>query len=241
MKEIINKFVGLSGYQIKKTKYLYDPFQNLIKSINHFNVKSIVDVGANKGQFVNKLLKKGFNGKILSFEPLYDEHNYLKKLSKKKNKWIIEERCALGKRNSKKKIYVSGNSESSSLLKILPKHTDIRPDSKIVDTQEINVKRLDNFKKKICKLEKHILLKIDCQGSEMDVLIGANKIIKNFRCIFLEVSLVNLYKKQKLWLEIIKYLKKINFEVWSVDQLLKNNKTGQTYQLDIFFYKKNKI
>ena len=75
----------------------------------------------------------------------------------------------------------------------------------------------------------------------MDVLIGANKIIKCFSCIFLEVSLVNLYQKQKLWLEIINYLKKINFEVWSVDQLLKNNKTGQTYQLDIFFYKKNKI
>ena len=103
MKEIINKFVGLSGYQIKRAKYLYDPFQNLIKSINYFNVKSIVDVGANKGQFVNKLLKNGFNGNILSFEPLFDEHNYLKKISKKKNKWTIEERCALGKRNSNEK------------------------------------------------------------------------------------------------------------------------------------------
>ena len=104
MREIINKFVGLSGYQIKRSKYLYDPFQNLIKSINYFKVKSIVDVGANKGQFVNKLLKNGFNGNILSFEPLFDEHNYLKKISKKKNKWNIEERCALGKTNSKKKF-----------------------------------------------------------------------------------------------------------------------------------------
>ena len=102
------------------------------------------------------------------------------------------------------------------------------------------MRKLNNFKNKIYKLEKNILLKIDCQGTEMDVLIGANKIIKSFSCIFLEVSLVNLYQKQKLWLEVINYLKKINFEVWSVDQLLKNNKTGQTYQLDIFFYKKIK-
>ena len=50
---------------------------------------------------------------------------------------------------------------------------------------------------------------------------------------------MTLYKNQKLWLDIIKYLKKLNFEVWSVDQLLKNSKTGQTYQLDIFFYKKS--
>ena len=103
MREIINKFVGLSGYQIKRSKYLYDPFQNLIKSINYFKIKSIVDVGANKGQFVNKLLKNGFNGNILSFEPLFDEHNYLKKISKNKNKWDIEERCALGKKKFKGK------------------------------------------------------------------------------------------------------------------------------------------
>ena len=62
--------------------------------------------------------------------------------------------------------------------------------------------------------------------------------IKEMKCLFIEVSLTPLYKDQKLWLDIIKYLKKLKFEVWSVDQLLKNNVTGQTYQLDIFFYKK---
>jgi len=62
-------------------------------------------------------------------------------------------------------------------------------------------------------------------------------VIKDIKCLFIEVSLVPLYKNQKLWLDIIKYMKKLNFEVWSVDQLLKNNNTGQTYQIDIFFYK----
>ena len=45
-----------------------------------------------------------------------------------------------------------------------------------------------------------------------------------------------LYKNQKLWLDIIEYVKKFDFNVWSVDQLLKNNITGQTYQIDIFFF-----
>ena len=89
-------------------------------------------------------------------------------------------------------------------------------------------------------MKKNILLKIDTQGSEIDVLLGADKVINNFNCIFVEVSLVSLYLNQKLWLEIIRYLNKLNFEVWSVDQLLKNSITGQTYQLDIFFYKKKK-
>lgn len=240
MRDYLNKIIGLSGYQIKKKKYLYDPFENLIKSINHFKIKSVIDVGANKGQFVNKLYKNNFNGSVLSFEPLYDEYNYIKKLSEKNPNWKIEERCALGKKNLKKKFYISGNRESSSLLEILPKHTDLRPESKIIDVQTVEVKKLNNFKKKILKMKKNILLKIDTQGSEIDVLLGADKIINNFNCIFVEVSLVSLYLNQKLWLEIIRYLNKLNFEVWSVDQLLKNNITGQTYQLDIFFYKKKK-
>ena len=45
-------------------------------------------------------------------------------------------------------------------------------------------------------------------------------------------------KNQKLWLDIIKYMQKHNYKFWSIDQLLKNNDSGQTYQLDIFFYKK---
>jgi len=81
------------------------------------------------------------------------------------------------------------------------------------------------------------LLKIDTQGSEIDVLSGLGKMINDLKCLFIEVSLVHLYENQTLWLDIIKYLIDFKFEVWSVDQLLRNNKTGQTYQLDIFFYR----
>ena len=56
-----------------------------------------------------------------------------------------------------KKIYISGN--SSSLLKILPRHTDIRPTSKTIGTQEVNVKKLDYFKDKISKFEKKSSIK----------------------------------------------------------------------------------
>ena len=125
-------------------------------------------------------------------------------------------------------------------LKILPKHTKLRPESKTIKSEVVSVEKLDNFKQQISKLKKNLLLKIDTQGSEIDVLLGANGVIKNIKCLFIEVSLVPLYAKQKLWLEVIKYLKNLGFEVWSIDQLLKNNNTGQTYQLDIFFYKTKK-
>ena len=237
MKNFLNELIGITGYQIKNKKYLYDPNKNLIKSINHFQIKSILDVGANKGQFTLMLLKNNFEGNIMSFEPLKEEHESLIKVSLKKENWKVARRCALGNKNRVQKFHISGNRESSSLLKILQKHKDLRPASKTIKTEKINVEKLDNFKKDISKLEKNLLLKIDTQGSEIDVLKGASKVIKDIKCLFIEVSLVNLYKNQKLWLDIIKYMKKLNFNVWSVDQLLRNNNTGQTYQVDIFFYK----
>ena len=240
MKRILNKLVGITGYEIKNKKYLYQPDKNLIKSIKHFKINSVLDVGANKGQFALNLFKNNFTGKILSFEPLIHEHEILNKSSLNKKNWIIAKRCALGKKNFEKKFYISGNRESSSLLKILPKHTKLRPESKTIKSEVVSVEKLDNFKQQISKLKKNLLLKIDTQGSEIDVLLGANGVIKNIKCLFIEVSLVPLYAKQKLWLEGIKYLKNLGFEVWSIDQLLKNNNTGQTYQLDIFFYKTKK-
>ena len=238
MKKFLNKLIGITGYQIKNNKYLYDPDKNLLKSIKQFNVNSVIDVGANEGQFALKLINSKFKGDIISFEPLKDEHSLLNKLSFKKKNWKVARRCALGNKNKIMQLNISGNRQSSSLLKILRKHTELRPDSSIIKTDSVNVEKLDNFKSDISKFKKNLLLKIDTQGSEIDVLRGAAKVIKNIKCLFVEVSLVSLYKNQKLWLDVIKYVKKLNFEVWSIDPLLRNNNTGQTYQVDIFFYKK---
>ena len=238
MKRFLNNLIGITGYQIKNKKYLYDPVQNLIKSMNYFKIRSVLDIGANKGQFALNLIKNNFKGDILSFEPLEKEHKILKLLSNKKKNWKIIRRCAVGKKNHQSKFNISLNRESSSLFKILPKHTNLRPDSRTVKSSLINVEKLDNFRSEIIKLKKNLLLKIDTQGSEIEVLLGAKKILKNIQCLYIEVSIIPLYKNQKLWLDVIEYLKKQNFYVWSIDQLLKNKDTGQTYQLDIFFYKK---
>ncbi len=239
MKKIINELIGITGYKIKRKKYLYEPDKNLVKSINHFKINSIIDIGANKGQFALKLFENKFKGNVISFEPLEEEHKILNDISLNNEKWKIARRCAIGKKDVKKKFHISLNRESSSLLKILPKHTLLRPDSKTQKIKIINVEKLDNFHNQITKLKKNLLLKIDTQGSEMDVLLGAGKVINEIKCLFVEVSLIPLYKNQKLWFDIIKYLKKYKFEVWSIDQLLKNSVTGQTYQIDIFFHKKN--
>ena len=239
MKKIINSITSIFGYKFKKTKWLYEKNINLIKSINKNNINSIIDVGANSGQFAEEIFKNNFNGSILSFEPLKLEHSVLldKQIKIKKNNWEIAQRCGLGSSEKKSNINISGMRQSSSILDISKIHTDLYPDSVNVDKEEIDIFPLDNFYNKIINMEKNILLKIDTQGYELEILKGAEQTLKYIEAIYAEVSLVELYKNQPLFDEIFKYIKKSGFSVWSVDRAVGNNLTGQTYQLDIFFIK----
>ena len=242
IKILINKLLSLTGYKLSNLKYLYDRELNLVTTLNFLKIKSIVDVGANEGQFILKLLKMGFKGSIFSFEPVTDAY---KKLlinvakNKKRVSWHVFEKCGLGSKNFSQDIFVSKNSESSSLLKILPKHTNLKPLSKIISTEKINIKILDSFYDDVEKLDKNIFLKIDAQGYELEILKGAEKTLKLITALVVEVSLVKLYEKQPLWLDIVNFLKERNFIVWSVDRVMGDIRTGESYQLDITFAKES--
>ena len=241
-KLLINKIIAFTGYKISNLKYTYDSELNLVKSLNFFRVKSIIDVGANEGQFVLRLLKNNFKGNVISFEPITDAYKKLlinAESNKKKISWHVAEKCGLGSKDFSRDIFISQHSESSSLLKILPKHTNLKPLSKIISTEKIKIKKLDNFYDNIKKLDKNIFLKIDTQGYELEVLKGAKKTLRLITALVVEVSLVKLYDKQPLWLDIVNFLKERNFIVWSVDRVMGDISTGETYQLDITFINKS--
>tara|TARA_B100000575_G_scaffold285259_1_gene280322 strand:+ start:267 stop:989 length:723 start_codon:yes stop_codon:yes gene_type:complete len=239
MKKIINSITSVFGYKFKKTRWLYEKNLNLIKSLNNNNINSIIDVGANNGQFAEEIFKNGFNGYVLSFEPLKIEHSNLldKKIKMKKYNWEIAERCGLGASEKKLEINISGMRQSSSILNISEIHTSLYPKSANIDKEKISIFPLDNFYNKITNMKKNILVKIDTQGYELEILKGAKKTLDYINAIYVEVSLVELYKNQPLFDEILDYVKKAGFSVWSVDQAVGNKETGQTYQLDILFTK----
>ena len=239
MKKIINSITSVFGYKFKKTRWLYEKNLNLIKSLNSNNINSIIDVGANNGQFAEEIFKNGFNGYVLSFEPLKIEHSNLldKKIKMKKYNWEIAERCGLGASEKKLEINISGMRQSSSILNISEIHTSLYPKSANIDKEKISIFPLDNFYNKITNMKKNILVKIDTQGYELEILKGAKKTLDYINAIYVEVSLVELYKNQPLFDEILGYVKKAGFSVWSVDQAVGNKETGQTYQLDILFTK----
>ena len=237
IKNFINLIFKIFNYKIIK---IVDQFSNsfrLVLSFREKNIDYVLDVGANEGQFVKELRYYGYNGKILSFEPILSAHKKLLNNSMNDDNWNVFEPIALGNENSESILNISKNSVSSSLLKISDEHLDNAPESRFIDKQKTKQRKLEDIFSDFQIKEKNIFLKIDTQGYEFEVLKGAENILKDLKGILVEVSLTNLYEGQKDWLEIIEFIKKKGFHLWSVDRGFSNKKNGKTLQLDLCFFK----
>ena len=101
MKKLINNFLNLFGYKISNLDFIYDSNLNLINTIKQKKINTVIDVGANEGQFATKIINSGFEGNIISFEPLSSAHRKLLNIVKSfknhnKVNWIAEKRMAIG-------------------------------------------------------------------------------------------------------------------------------------------------
>ena len=168
----------------------------IIKTLNNFSFETVIDVGANTGQFATILNRHGFTGKVYSVEPSSEAYNKLLLNSRKSNNWHILPRCALGKEEGIATLNISKNSYSSSLLQILPKHTSAAPDSQFIKEESVTMQTLDAVFNNSKFLRRSCFLKIDVQGFEEEVLAGGIELMKKIGGIKIELSLSKLYEGQ---------------------------------------------
>lgn len=237
IKNFVNYFFKIFNLKLIRTVDQFSNSYRLVLAFKEKNIDYLFDVGANEGQFVKELRYYGFNGEILSFEPVLSVHEKLKKNSSRDEKWKIFEPIALGNKNSENSINISKNTVSSSIFNITNEHVDSAPDSKIVMKQLIQERKLNDIFFQLNIKKKNLFLKIDTQGYEFEVLKGAEKVLNEFKGILVEVSLTNLYEGNKDWLEIIKFIQSKGFSIWSVDRGFSNKNNGKTLQLDLCFFK----
>ena len=237
IKKFVNYLFKIFNFKLIKINDQFSNSYRLVMAFKEKNIDFVFDVGANEGQFVEDLRYYGFKKKVLSFEPILSAHEKLKKNSMNDNKWDVYEPIALGKDNVSNTINVTKNSVSSSLLNITTEHLENAPDSMIVKKQSVQEKKLDDIFFELNLKEKNLFLKIDTQGYEFKVLQGAEKVLKEFKGILIEVSLTNLFEGQKNWLDIVELIQSKGFSLWSVDRGFSNKKNGKTLQLDLCFFK----
>jgi len=219
-------------YKVINKLFMNEPAGELLNLLN-IKEKIIFDVGCFRGNFTKNLMKHEEKNNNNSIYYLFDANpnvqTYLKKMLEKKNVKYFQ--LALDNTNIEKKFTINRYFEpSGSSLNSAHKEDPLynlsrkafmklfQPFKKIEDYEEIDVETqtIDNF----CTLNniKRIdLLKLDTDGTEHEVLLGAENLLSQGKIglIYTEISGFKKTFDNKVD-KIVKLLDKYNFELKKV-------------------------
>ncbi|OUU27087.1 MAG: hypothetical protein CBB97_06540 [Candidatus Endolissoclinum sp. TMED37] len=214
MKNFIKKIFNFFGFEIHKKKILKLSFDEIYKKFFTDNI-IIFDVGANKGQSIDRFKTKFPQSIIHAFEPIEKEFNTITEKFAKDNTIIINN-IAIGEEKSEKNLNLSIRTGVSSFNKFNLEHEWIKTRSKEYNTSVENflngkqltkIETLDNYCKKN-DIKSIDILKIDTQGYEDKILEGSMELLKNnnIKAIELEIIFDDTYDKYLTFSDIEKYL-----------------------------------
>jgi FkbM family methyltransferase len=197
------------------------------------DIKTVIDVGANRGQFAEYIHKLLPDARIYSFEPLKDCYDQLCK----NMKGIPNFRAfqfALGDENKQRKMYCNDFSPSSSLLPMEELHKEAFPQTEHTTPEKIDIRRLDDISQELDIVE-NVLIKIDVQGFEEKVILGGDKVISRASVLIVETSFQSLYQGQYLFDAIYDMLRERGFRYMGGEEALKNPQDGSILACDSVF------
>lgn len=201
-------------------------------------ISLVLDIGANKGQYGEFLRDNiGYNGRIVSFEPLRDAFAILQQAAASDPLWECHN-IAFGDSAGTATINISANSHSSSLLPISARTLEIEPSVGYVGTEDVTVHRLDSLLDQFAQPDDKLYCKVDTQGYELKILNGALGVINRFALIQLETSFFQVYRGETLIGDVIKYLDYMGYRVVSIEPGWENPATGELHQADFIFGRK---
>ncbi|MGE0323059.1 MAG: FkbM family methyltransferase [Polyangiaceae bacterium] len=172
-------------------------------------IRTVLDIGANRGQFAREALTLFPMAAIHSFEPLPGIFEELQAASRAQSRWKAH-RFALGAETGWSTIHVNDFSAASSLLSLTPLATQAFPHVSQTQTATIRVERLDDWFAQQ-QLAHNLFVKMDVQGFEDRVIRGGRATLEQAAVLLMEVSFVPLYEGQLLFDDLHGLAKELGF------------------------------
>jgi FkbM family methyltransferase len=242
MKKTIRSVVRSFGFDVIRYLPSLSATAQLQQIFSHQSFDVVVDVGANKGNYAKSLREIGYGEIIIAFEPQSSAYIELQKIANKDRKLVLPPRMALGDRDGEITLNISANSESSSVVSMLDAHLKAAPDSVCIGTEVVPVHRLDTILPDYLPPQsKSIFMKIDVQGFERQVLVGAAGILPRVKGIQSELSLTPLYKGELTISEMINHMHTLGFNLHAILPAFTENRTGRAYQMDGIFIREDAL
>jgi FkbM family methyltransferase len=160
----------------------------LIKTIAKNNPKLCIDVGANKGLYSKNLLE-WTGADVIAFEPLRGPYTTLNKLKDLYGNRLHAYNFGIGAKDESLDLYYS--EEATELASFSPEVNGVDYVGKHnVNKIQVEVITLDRFYESFLKerYNKLDLLKIDTEGFEYEVILGAKTLIDKLKPNFIQIE-----------------------------------------------------
>jgi FkbM family methyltransferase len=203
IKDIIRKPLRMLGYDIvrmSRPDYAW---------LQEFGICTVIDIGANIGQYASYIRQIFPDVQIYSFEPLKDCFEQLEKNMNNDPRFKAFN-CAIGDKSGQAQMHRNEHTPASSLLNLGEVHCRHYAYAKATKPETVHVERLDDIAARI-EIKKPLMIKIDVQGFEDNVIAGGTETIRESKILIVETSFDELYQGQCLFDDIYERLKKLGF------------------------------
>ena len=186
--------------QIVNTNFILKSLQN-----KNFNPNYIVDVGCGHGEWTKKMMKFFENSNFVLFDANEDNKKKLDQLVIE-NKNIMYHITLLSDDNKDYEFFKMGYGSS-----IYEEQTTHKREVKKIKSQ-----RLVDVLPSDLKKSNNNMIKLDVQGSELNILKGLDDLINKFEIIILETSLHNYNKGALLFNEVLTFMTNKNYKLYDL-------------------------
>ena len=233
VKDKIKNLFRRCGLDIRR-RPPYEPFEWL----RDWNIRTVLDVGGNIGQFAAQIHRVLPETRVYSFEPLRDCCDQLRNVMTGVPEFQAFD-FALGDTTGQTQIHRSTAPESSSLLPMGQLHRKAFPHTAQTRVETIEIRRLDDVAADL-QIEDNLLIKVDVQGAEDKVISGGQQTFARASVLIMETTFVPLYEGQVLFDIIYERLRQMGFTYMGTEHIIRNPQNGRVLQCDSLFIRDTK-
>ena len=208
VRQIVKSAFQRFGYDIRNVRAEQKFF-----GLTSLPIETVIDVGANRGQFARRAIKAFPEARIVCFEPVPEAFELLRVWAESVSNPIDIFNVALGSEPESREFFVhSDHTMSSSFLRTTELLVTEFPYTREKYSVQVDVHILDEYREQIVGTGlEGIVLKLDVEGFELDVIKGAPRTLENVVALIVEIHLMELFEGHPTFWDVNAFLSDRNY------------------------------
>jgi FkbM family methyltransferase len=200
--------------------------------LGKYRANCVLDVGANRGQYARALRRAGYDGHIVSFEPVPADFEVLARAARADGRWTVHA-YALGREDGETEINVVPGTLSSLLA---PTRFGSSRYERLRETraERVPVRRLDGLLDEVLApvAQPRPYLKLDTQGFDLEVFAGLGERVGDVVAMQSELALLQIYEGMPRLPEALAAYEAAGFAVTAMYPVSRQSRTARVLEFD---------